>query len=152
MKQTSNGKSNIIFILTDDLGYADVACYGQKNIQTPNIDHLATEGISFTQCYAGATICAPSRNVLMTGQHTGHTRVRGNFGIIGGRFQQAVRIDDWKGLRLGQKEPLELYDLSNDIGEQHNLSAQHPEVVEKIEDYLKTARTESRNWPTPENR
>jgi len=84
MKQTSSGKPNIIFILTDDLGYGDVACYGQKNIQTPNIDHLATEGMRFTQCYAGSTICAPSRNVLMTGQHAGHTRVRGNFGIVGG--------------------------------------------------------------------
>ena len=428
MKQTSSGKPNIIFILTDDLGYGDLACYGQKNIQTPSIDRLATEGIRFTQCYAGSTICAPSRNVLMTGQHTGHTRVRGNFGIVGGvgpqrrvpleddditvaellkqagyttgitgkwglgepdttgvpnkkgfdewfgylnqrnahsyyppylwynekkvifegnrngrqeqyshdmftdfalkfirenknrpfflylpwcipharyeipsiepyenkpwepeakvhaamitrmdshvgmimsllkeldidertivffcsdngaaqrwegvfdssgplrgkkgdlyeggirtpmivrwpnrvpagvvsdkvwyfadflptvtelagvepssnidgvsilptllgkeqnlenrflywehfggSFQQAVRLCDWKGLRLEPEEPLELYDLSNDIGEQHNVAAQHPEVVEKIEDYLKTARTESKNWPTQKN-
>jgi len=70
---------------------------------------------------------------------------------FGGSFQQAVRIGDWKGLRLGPKEPMELYDLSNDIGEQHNSAAQHPEVVNKIEDYLKTARTESKNWPTPEH-
>jgi len=77
-------KPNIIFIMTDDLGYGDLGCYGQKNIQTPSIDCLANEGMLFTQCYAGSTICAPSRNVLMTGQHTGHTRVRGNFGIVGG--------------------------------------------------------------------
>src|SRR5687768_6158218 len=69
---------NIIFILADDLGYGDVGCYGQKKIKTPNIDKLAADGIRFTQCYAGSTVCAPSRSSLMTGQHTGHTRIRGN--------------------------------------------------------------------------
>jgi arylsulfatase A-like enzyme len=72
------GKPNIIFILADDLGYGDLGCYGQKKIKTPNIDRLAAEGIRFTQCYAGTTVCAPSRSALMTGQHTGHTRIRGN--------------------------------------------------------------------------
>ncbi|HMJ88500.1 MAG TPA: arylsulfatase [Candidatus Acidoferrum sp.] len=69
---------NIIFILADDLGYGDLGCYGQKRIKTPNLDKLAAEGMRFTQCYAGSTVCAPSRSCLMTGQHTGHTRVRGN--------------------------------------------------------------------------
>ena len=69
---------NIIFILADDLGYGDLGCYGQKQIQTPNLDRLAAEGMRFTQCYAGSTVCAPSRCVLMTGQHTGHCRIRGN--------------------------------------------------------------------------
>ncbi|MGB2809167.1 MAG: arylsulfatase [Sedimentisphaerales bacterium] len=77
-------KPNVIFIMADDLGYADLGCYGQKKIKTPNIDRLAAEGTRFTQCYAGSTVCAPSRSVLMTGQHTGHTRVRGNFGKAGG--------------------------------------------------------------------
>jgi arylsulfatase A-like enzyme len=77
-------KPNIIFIMADDLGYADLGCYGQKKIKTPSIDRLAAEGTRFTQCYAGSTVCAPSRSVLMTGQHTGHTRVRGNFGKAGG--------------------------------------------------------------------
>ena len=71
-------KPNIIFILADDLGYADVGCYGQRLIQTPNIDKLAKEGTRFTQCYAGSTVCAPSRCALMTGYHTGHARIRGN--------------------------------------------------------------------------
>lgn len=71
-------KPNIIFILADDLGYGELGCYGQKLIKTPNIDKLAGEGIRFTQFYAGSTVCAPSRSVLMTGQHVGHTRVRGN--------------------------------------------------------------------------
>jgi len=71
-------KPNIIFILADDLGYGDLGCYGQTKIKTPNIDRLASEGMRFTQCYAGSTVCAPSRSALMTGQHTGHTRIRGN--------------------------------------------------------------------------
>src|SRR5688572_17622258 len=71
-------KPNIIFILADDLGYGDLGCYGQKKIKTPNLDRMAAEGMRFTQCYAGSTVCAPSRSALMTGQHTGHTRIRGN--------------------------------------------------------------------------
>ncbi len=71
-------KPNLIFIMADDLGYGDVGCYGQKEIRTPNIDRLAREGLRFTQAYAGSTVCAPSRCVLMTGLHTGHSVVRGN--------------------------------------------------------------------------
>ncbi len=69
---------NIVFILADDLGYGDLGCYGQTRIKTPNIDRLAAQGKRFTQCYAGSTVCAPSRCALMTGLHTGHCRVRGN--------------------------------------------------------------------------
>ena len=69
---------NIIFIMADDLGYGDLGCYGQKQIKTPNIDRLAAEGMRFTNCYAGSTVCAPSRCVLMTGLHTGHCFIRGN--------------------------------------------------------------------------
>jgi arylsulfatase A-like enzyme len=78
------GKPNIIFIMADDMGYGDLGCYGQKLIQTPNIDRLAEEGTRFTDCYTGSTVCAPSRSVLMTGQHTGHTRVRNNMAKVGG--------------------------------------------------------------------
>jgi arylsulfatase A-like enzyme len=73
-------RPNIIYIMADDLGYADLGCYGQKRIKTPNIDRLAAEGTRFTQCYTGASVCAPSRCVLMTGLHTGHATVRGNHG------------------------------------------------------------------------
>jgi arylsulfatase A-like enzyme len=69
---------NIVLVLADDLGYGDLGCYGQKRIKTPNIDRLAVEGMRFTQCYAGSTVCAPSRCCLMTGLHTGHARIRGN--------------------------------------------------------------------------
>ncbi len=71
-------RPNIIFILADDLGYGDVGCFGQKIIQTPNIDRMAQEGMRFTDHYAGSTVCAPSRCALMTGLHTGHCLVRGN--------------------------------------------------------------------------
>src|SRR5436309_10366941 len=74
-------KPNIIFILSDDLGYGDLGCYGQKKIKTPNIDKLAAEGIRFTSCYAGSTVCAPSRCALMTGLHTGHGAIRGNAAV-----------------------------------------------------------------------
>jgi len=83
-KKVKANLPNIIFIMADDLGFGDLGCYGQKHIQTPNIDRLAVQGTRFTQCYAGSTVCAPSRSVLMTGQHTGHTRVRGNSGKVGG--------------------------------------------------------------------
>ena len=77
-KPPASQKPNIIFILADDLGYGDLGCYGQKKILTPNIDKLAEEGMRFTQCYAGSTVCAPSRASLMTGLHTGHSLIRGN--------------------------------------------------------------------------
>ena len=73
-----NSKPNIIFIMADDLGYGDLGCYGQKLIQTPNIDKLAREGLRFTQAYAGGPVCAPSRSVLITGLHNGHTPARDN--------------------------------------------------------------------------
>jgi arylsulfatase A-like enzyme len=69
---------NVIYIMADDLGYGDVGVYGQKLIQTPNIDKLASEGMLFTRHYAGNTVCAPSRCTLMTGLHNGHARIRGN--------------------------------------------------------------------------
>ncbi len=69
---------NIIFIMADDLGRGHCGCYGQTKIRTPNIDRLAAEGMKFNQFYTGANVCAPSRSVLMTGLHTGHTAVRNN--------------------------------------------------------------------------
>lgn len=71
-------KPNIIYIMCDDMGYGDLHCYGQQYIATPNIDRLAAEGMRFTQAYSGSPVSAPSRASFMTGQHTGHTHVRGN--------------------------------------------------------------------------
>ncbi len=77
-EKESESKPNIVYILADDLGYGDLSCYGQAHFSTPNIDKLAEDGMHFTQHYAGCTVCAPSRSSLMTGQHTGHTFIRGN--------------------------------------------------------------------------
>ena len=71
-------RPNIIYIMADDLGYGDLSCYGQKKFKTPHIDRIAREGVKFTDYYAGSTVCAPTRCVLMTGMHTGHAFVRGN--------------------------------------------------------------------------
>ncbi len=75
-------RPNIIFIMVDDLGWADLGCYGSKAISTPNIDRMASEGIRFTDAYSGCMVCAPARSVLMTGFHTGHTSVRSNTGGV----------------------------------------------------------------------
>ena len=86
-------KPNIVFILADDLGYGELGSYGQKKILTPQLDRMAAEGMRFTQFYAGSTVCAPSRSVLMTGQHMGHTTVRGNAGKLG-YAAQTLRADE----------------------------------------------------------
>ena len=86
-------KPNIIFIMADDLGYGELGSYGQQKIKTPNLDRMAREGLRFTRMYAGSTVCAPSRSVLMTGLHTGHTTVRGNAGVKD-RSPQTLRSND----------------------------------------------------------
>jgi arylsulfatase A-like enzyme len=69
---------NVVLIVADDLGWGELGCYGQQKIPTPNIDQLAANGQRFSQFYAGAPVCAPSRCVLMTGLHLGHAEIRGN--------------------------------------------------------------------------
>jgi len=95
-------RPNIVLILADDLGYGDLGCYGQKEIATPHLDRMAQDGMRFTQFYAGATVCAPSRSVLMTGMHHGHTRVRGNAGAKN-PAAQALRTDDLTVARVMQQ-------------------------------------------------
>ncbi len=93
-------RPNIVFIMADDLGYGDLGSYGQTEIATPNLDRMAAEGRRFTSVYTGSPVCAPSRNVLMTGKHTGHTTVRGNFGqggvigLGGGEGRVPLRAED----------------------------------------------------------
>lgn len=71
-------KPNIIFILSDDLAQGDLGCYGQKRIQTPNLDRMAREGTRYTQAFCGTSVCAPSRSSLMTGLHCGRGPIRAN--------------------------------------------------------------------------
>ncbi len=86
--------------MADDLGYAELGCYGQKKIKTPNIDKLAAEGMMFTQHYSGNPVCAPSRCTLMTGLHTGHAQIRANK-EVGGKAGWVL------GSTIGGQWPLE---------------------------------------------
>lgn len=81
-------RPNLVFMLADDLGWGELGCYGQQKIRTPNLDRLAADGMRFTRHYSGAPVCAPSRNVLLTGRHTGHTEIRGNKQATPGREGQ----------------------------------------------------------------
>src|SRR5438132_731371 len=92
LQTTDEKKPNIIFILADDLGYGDLGSYGQKLVGTPNLDRLAKEGTRFTQVYASAPVCAPSRASLMTGMHQGHAYIRGNNDNTGARI--SLRPED----------------------------------------------------------
>ena len=77
-QDAATSQPNIIYILADDLGYGELGCYGQTQIETPNIDALTKTGVKFNQNYCGAPVSAPSRSVLMTGLHLGHAPIRGN--------------------------------------------------------------------------
>ncbi|MBO7137109.1 MAG: sulfatase-like hydrolase/transferase [Bacteroidaceae bacterium] len=103
--------SNIIYIMCDDMGYGDLGCYGQKYISTPCIDRMAEEGMRFTQAYAGCPVSAPSRCSFMTGQHTGHAKIRGNREYWGGTLRQNMFGDNADYYVIGQ-EP---YDMTHPI-------------------------------------
>ena len=75
-------RPNIIFVMVDDMGVADLGCYGQQAYATPHLDRMAAEGLRFTQAYSACVVCAPARSSLMTGLHQGHAPVRGNTGGI----------------------------------------------------------------------
>ena len=86
-------KPNIVLIMADDLGYAELGCYGQNKIKTPSIDKLATEGMKFTQFYTGAPVCAPARCILLTGKHSGHAYIRNN-GEVKPEGQRPIPADE----------------------------------------------------------
>jgi arylsulfatase len=97
---TAAPKPNIIYILADDLGYAELGAYGQEKIETPNIDALAKEGMLFTQHYTSAPVCAPARYMLLTGTHSGHAYIRGN-------EEWGERGDVWNYKAMAQDSVLE---------------------------------------------
>lgn len=104
--EANNAKQpNIIYIMCDDMGYGDLGCYGQQLISTPNIDRLATQGMLFTQAYAGSPVSAPSRATFMTGQHSGHTHVRGNKEYWGGTQKADPRYNNLVEYQVAGQEP-----------------------------------------------
>lgn len=86
-------RPNILYIMCDDMGYGDLSCYGQQHFRTPNIDRLASQGMRMTSAYAGSPVSAPSRACFMTGQHSGHTHVRGNKEYWSGRVNYGENAD-----------------------------------------------------------
>jgi arylsulfatase len=98
-KPQHNAPPNILFILADDLGYGDVGCFGQQYIKTPNLDKLAAQGMKLTRHYSGSPVCAPSRCVLLTGKHTGHSYIRDN-------DEMNERGDVWHDPALEGQRPL----------------------------------------------
>lgn len=86
-------RPNILYIMCDDMGYGDLSCYGQQHFTTPNIDRLAAQGMRMTSAYAGSPVSAPSRACFMTGQHAGHTHVRGNKEYWHGKVEYGQNVD-----------------------------------------------------------
>ena len=124
------GKSRLAATLTEALGARLVHCGPFPRVTT----HLA-------HLYVEAMLPA----LLGQTQTNQHAYLYWEFHERG--FQQAVRMGDWKTVRPQANAPLELYDLKNDLGEKTNVAAQHPDVVAKIQEYFKTARTDSDQWP-----
>ncbi len=97
----SKARPNIVYILADDLGYAELGCFGQEKIKTPHLDRLAAEGMRFTQNYCGNAVCAPSRCCLMTGKHPGHAYIRSNR-----RAKLPEELKEKYGLQFSGQEPI----------------------------------------------
>ena len=97
---SQNDKPNIILFFYDDLGYGELGVYGQKIIETKNIDNLANNGLKFTNFYSGSPVCAPSRSILLTGLHGGHTKIRGN-------HEYGSRGDVWDYSKMSEDPNLE---------------------------------------------
>jgi arylsulfatase A-like enzyme len=97
MAETTPNKPNVVWIMADDLSIGDLGCYGQQRIKTPNLDQLACEGMRFTECYSGNTVCAPSRSSLMQGLHPGHATVRDNMVRT---YRHSLQPDDYTVAQL----------------------------------------------------
>jgi len=115
--KTDHQKPNIIFVLADDLGYGDLGSYGQDSLLTPNLDQMAKEGMRFTECYAGNTVCCPSRSSLLTGLHPGHARHRANYAPFKGRDFARVAFD--KGTKTIASYLKEASYLTGHVGKWH---------------------------------
>ena len=116
--EQKQARPNIIFIMCDDMGYGDLGCYGQKRIETPNLDRMAQEGMRFTQAYAGSPVSAPSRASFMTGQHAGHTHVRGNREYWHSSLKQNAFADNADYTLIGQEPYLSTHKIIPEVMKQ----------------------------------
>lgn len=107
---------NVIFILADDLGPGDLGAYGQTKIKTPNLDRMAAEGMKLTQHYCGNAVCAPSRSVLMTGMHPGHTYIRDNRGMADNKVKSKGGIPTTEGQHPIPDEAATMAEVMRSLG------------------------------------
>jgi|JI6StandDraft_1071083.scaffolds.fasta_scaffold00248_16 arylsulfatase A len=107
---------NVILILADDLGPGDLGCYGQTKIKTPNLDRMAAEGVKLTQHYCGNAVCAPSRSVLMTGMHPGHTYIRDNRGTASNKVKTKGGIPETEGQHPIPDDATTMAEIMSSIG------------------------------------
>ena len=148
-------RPNILFILVDDLGWRDLACYGHELYETPNIDKLASQSMRFTDSYAACPICGPSRAAILTGKFPSRTGYVDNFisQLSGTTLERSpdndlvphiahshpgsvIRDGDWKFLRFYRDGREELYNLKDDIGETKNLLASMREKAAEMKAQL----------------
>ncbi|MBM3856188.1 MAG: hypothetical protein FJ399_24020, partial [Verrucomicrobia bacterium] len=115
---------NVVLILADDLGWTDLACFGSDLHETPHLDRLAREGMRFTQNYSACTVCSPTRAALLTGQYPARLHITD--WIPGAMPYAAIRAGDFKLIEFFhdlRDSKIELYNLRDDLGEQHDLAA-----------------------------
>lgn len=128
---------NIVFLVVDDLGWTDLGCYGADLHETPRIDRLAQQGMRFTDAYAAAPVCSPTRASILTGNGM-NTPV------------SAIRQGDWKLMEYFEDGRLELYNLATDVGEKNDLYASRPKLAKKLQSQLRDWRhTIDAALPTP---
>jgi hypothetical protein len=124
-------KPNVIYFMSDELGFYEPSYMGNPFLQTPNIARTAAGGVWFTQALAGSSVCAPTRCCL--------TQQRHEFLYWGLNDWVAVRAGDWKAVQPGKDRDWELYDLSSDVSEMHDLAAARPGILSRLKKYAKQA-------------
>ncbi|MBI4663093.1 MAG: sulfatase-like hydrolase/transferase [Verrucomicrobia bacterium] len=147
-------RPNLIFILADDLGWTDLACYGSDFYETPHLDGLARDGMRFTQAYSACTVCSPTRAALLTGKYPARLHITDwipglppenpnqHYQLGGATPYGAIRVGDFKLIEFFDDMRVELYNLREDVGEQRNLSAQMPEQANELRARLHAWRKE----------
>lgn len=121
-------RPNIIIFLADDLGYGDLACYGNENISTPALDQLSSEGILFTDAYSSAPMCSPSRAGLLTGRNPGRA---------GGMYSRGRFTRSWvREIKTAELTDFELFNIHQDISQEKNLKDEYPEVFMRLKQEL----------------
>lgn len=150
-KVVDREKPNVIIIYADDLGYGDLQCYGAKNVETPNVNRLATEDIRFTNAHAVAATSTPSQYSLLTGKYAW---CRPDTDIAAGNHVLSVCNKDWKyiepndgpamitwgpKIETGNLSVPQLYEM-NKVTERENVASRYPDKVFELQNILRRVR------------